>query len=986
MALTAPSNLNDLLQQVLLEPDDRKRKALYQGGDADRLVVALKAEVDRSKRSDAGKALLAGERALEASRWVAAPDAKPHGHWALALGLSAQGRFEAALHHFEAARSGFRTLNLEVEGARVALGQVQPLAMLGRLQEACELAEATRRVFLAHGLTREAAKTDNNLGIVYVALGQLEPARAALERALAAHQALGEREETMLSHINLGDLCQEQDRYKDAEAHLRTALALAQALGKRRSAAGTLLNLALLYRRQGRLSDALDALTQLRATDQATVSSSDAAIALLEEARVRSDLNLLNEAQTLAEKLVETFTASDMKMERAEALTLLGEVQAKRGRLDARETFEQARALWQQLDNQAEASLLELYSASLELTSVVLFPEPADAVNADPTPATLEVLETAQRATATLAAAGRPSAATLGLLVTAQAQLALNHLPESRRTLEQAASQARELGVTSLRVRSAHLSGQVAQRQNRRVDAERHYREAVEALESVRATLAVDEFKAAYLVGKLQVYDDLVALLLEQGHVREAFDFVERAKSRTLLELLGRGDVPQPAEASAEPRVRALLERLKSAREALHWHVLGAEKLGAEKPNSEKSGAETIPSDKTRRTELRSKIHACETRVTALLRELERLEPQAAAEQVSVPDLTTFNRELEEDAVLLEYFSSGDALSAFVVTSGGVRCVERFAPLEEVEGVLKRLEFYLSRVALGGLHAQVYGEERLQQRVDEQLRALHEHLLAPLDLELKGHLVVVPHGSLYAVPFTALYDGERYLLDKTQVSVAPSAAVYRFCKAKRSRGASLVAFGVSDNEVSSTLPAVRGEVEKVTEGVVAAQVYLGERATRAAFFEQAPAASLLHLATHGSYRPDNPMYSGLRLADGWLNARDLYGTRLRADLVVLSACESGLTESYGYEPFGLVRAFLHAGAVSLVASLWSVKDAQTAEFMHAFYDALKRGDQVAAALREAQLQVRLSHPNPYYWAGFNVLGDAARSVDLQVAD
>ncbi len=267
----------------------------------------------------------------------------------------------------------------------------------------------------------------------------------------------------------------------------------------------------------------------------------------------------------------------------------------------------------------------------------------------------------------------------------------------------------------------------------------------------------------------------------------------------------------------------------------------------------------------------------------------------------------------------------------------------------------------------------------MKQHVDAQLKTLFELLIAPLGLELSGKkLVVIPHGPLHAVPFSVLFDGTRYLVEAAQLSLAPSAAVYFHCLQRPTGEAGApVAFGVPLEE----LPAVEEELAAITGGPQPWRTFLGEDASRAAFFEQASAAKLLHLATHGVYRPDAPMSSGLRLGDGWLTARDLYGLKLQASLVVLLACESGLAgQGGGDEQFGLVRGFLYAGAPALAVSLWPVKDAQTAQRMVAFYDALYRGLGVGAALREAQLEVRVHHPNPYYWAAFTVIGDPHRRV------
>ncbi len=140
--------------------------------------------------------------------------------------------------------------------------------------------------------------------------------------------------------------------------------------------------------------------------------------------------------------------------------------------------------------------------------------------------------------------------------------------------------------------------------------------------------------------------------------------------------------------------------------------------------------------------------------------------------------------------------------------------------------------------------------------------------------------------------------------------------------------------------------------------------------------ERAPGADVMHLACHGQFRPDNPLFSSVRLADDWLTVRDAYGLDLdRNTLVVLSACETGISSvAPGDELIGLARGFFSAGAASLLVSLWTVDDESTAKLMTCFYQHLQGGDRPAAALRQAQIELKREYPHPYYWSPFVLLG------------
>jgi CHAT domain-containing protein len=179
-------------------------------------------------------------------------------------------------------------------------------------------------------------------------------------------------------------------------------------------------------------------------------------------------------------------------------------------------------------------------------------------------------------------------------------------------------------------------------------------------------------------------------------------------------------------------------------------------------------------------------------------------------------------------------------------------------------------------------------------------------------------LAIVPHGLLHWVPFHALFDGESYLLERFEVTYAPSAMVYSLCQKRMPRGLDkALALSVAD----PSIPAVTEEARAVARHFPVAEVLSDRRATVAALRAKAPGCGVLHLACHGSFRSDNPMFSSPKLCDGWLTAADALDLDLEGALVTLSACESGRNEVFaGDELIGLTRGFLGAGAATLVAS------------------------------------------------------------------
>jgi CHAT domain-containing protein len=152
-------------------------------------------------------------------------------------------------------------------------------------------------------------------------------------------------------------------------------------------------------------------------------------------------------------------------------------------------------------------------------------------------------------------------------------------------------------------------------------------------------------------------------------------------------------------------------------------------------------------------------------------------------------------------------------------------------------------------------------------------------------------------------------------------------------------------------------------------------VFTDAAANESVLKEHGPASRIIHIATHGYFRQDNPMFSSIRLGNSYLSLYDLYHLKLPAELVVLSGCATGRnTVTPGDELMGLVRGLLQAGAQCLMLSLWDVHDASTRDFMIAFYSRLVRGTAKPQALREAMAEVRQVHPHPYYWAPFSLIG------------
>jgi CHAT domain-containing protein len=190
--------------------------------------------------------------------------------------------------------------------------------------------------------------------------------------------------------------------------------------------------------------------------------------------------------------------------------------------------------------------------------------------------------------------------------------------------------------------------------------------------------------------------------------------------------------------------------------------------------------------------------------------------------------------------------------------------------------------------------------------------------------------------------------------------------------------ASLV-MGIPDERA----PEILAEVQSVAAILPQADLFLGAQATTDVLKTKGSQSALLHIATHGTYRQDNPMFSGIRLGDSYLNLYDLYQMRLSARHVTLSGCATGMNfVAAGDELLGLQRGLFCAGAASLLLSLWDVHDRTTAELMQVFYKGYIESGDMAGSLQSAMKQLREENPHPYFWAPFVLVGQIAENKPL----
>ncbi|MGJ5629436.1 CHAT domain-containing protein [Nostoc sp. CALU 1950] len=293
-------------------------------------------------------------------------------------------------------------------------------------------------------------------------------------------------------------------------------------------------------------------------------------------------------------------------------------------------------------------------------------------------------------------------------------------------------------------------------------------------------------------------------------------------------------------------------------------------------------------------------------------------------------------------------------------------------------------------------------------KAETRLKQLHQLLIKPiadlLPIKESDKVIFIPQSSLFLVPFPALQDENgKYLIEQHTILTCPSIQVLDLTHQQRkSLGNSrlIASFQKQDAVVvgNPTMPKVppaigeppqqllplpsAEEEAKAIAPILKTQAITGDKATKSAILQLLPKARIIHLATHGLLDDIRGLGSAIALApsdkdNGLLTAEEIFDrVKLKAELVVLSACDTGRGRITGDGIIGLSRSLISAGTPSVIVSLWSVPDAPTAELMTEFYQNLQKNPDKAVALRNAMLATMKQHRDPKNWAAFTLIGES----------
>ncbi len=906
--------------------------------DLVQLAVAVKEICYSFWTSEPTKAQASAKALKNLYQFSPQKEIKAYSEWVSGISALTHGKLTPAIKKLDEASKIFLSLGKDYEAAQTRVSKLYALALLGKYDEAIKCGENSLVIFEHYGDELAAGKVEKNLGNVAARQGNEIVTEEYYLAAMRRFVKLKNTEELTMAENSLANTYTELNNFRQAEKFYTRALERAKSAKMLVTEAEIEASMGNLAYFRGNLNSALKYLETSRRKYDTLQMPHQTAIAELEIADVYLELNLTAEAFSIYEKVVDKLQKLKLQGEEARARASFGRGAAILNQTaTARKELKKAARLYVLENNQVGAAMVKLNGAKLEL----------DLQNHQ------KVLQLAQEAEILLDQSGNLRHLLAARWLIAEAWRNLGENEKAQQLLEQVFTESIKQEQSNT-AQSAQVSlGKLAASGKNYRQAEKHFRRAIKLIETLRAPLAAEEFRMAFLADKLAPYENLAKIYLEENKFKQAFLTVEKARSRSLVESLGDNEFQSAGEEKNKVSAK-LYKNLEILREELNWFY--------------------------------SRVHrADDAEVEKLQTEAKKREKQIADVMCQIssigeskfgkPDFLDFARlqtQIGRQKALVEFISFDGVLSAFVVTDKKIHFVADLAMENEILALLEDLQFQFGSLRYGAKILEPLLLE-LRRRADFHLQILFEKLIAPLiNLLEQRDLKIVPVGALHYIPFHALFDGEKYLIETREVTYAPGATVWQFLASKPQRKLkNALLIGFADERI----PLVTREIENLEKIFADAKSFTGEQATFAAFTENAGKFDVLHLACHGQFRLENPLFSSLHLADGWITVRDICSHKLKAEIVTLSACETGVHKIFaGDEILGLARGFLAAGANSLILSLWTVNDAATTELMKDFYTELKRGFNASQALKIAQCNFIERGVHPYFWSPFVLIG------------
>jgi CHAT domain-containing protein/tetratricopeptide (TPR) repeat protein len=918
------------------------------------------------------------------------------------------GDFSRSLNYYNQALAINRTLKDQNAEAQLLNALSFVHLTLGENSKALELCQKAARLSDATGNRREKARALNNLGEINYGNGQMQQSLAYYAQALPIWTELNDREGQALTYLNIGYTSSDLGQMQESLNSYSQALALWQALGNKRGQAMTLTGIGRLYSRMGESQTALNFFAEAIQLARVVGDPIEEARTLTGMAYVHDGLGEKTSAINYYEQARALFRKANYSPGEAATLADVGLVYHSLGdNQKALESHQQASALFKAVGDR-RMEIFELKEIGRVLESL------GDKTKALPNYLLAHAFYRGEKDL-------RGEADTLSLIGRVyegrdERRKALDHYIQA---LPLAKKAEYRVGVAATLHNIARVKRDLGDLQ----EASKHAAQALNVVESLREKVDSQDLRTSYFASIREQYEFYIDLLMRLNQQQPAADLIatafeasERARARSLLETLAAARIEVRQEAHHELWQQS--DRLRREIAAKQENLLHGN------PNETHNVAIEIQN-------LNSQLLAVEQQIGPI-KNLQALKTQPLRLK-EVQALIT-----DDNTLLLEYALGNESSYLWAITHNEITAYQ-LPRRDEVEHTARKV--YDLLIANQPLINETFAQQqdriaKAEAELPTQIARLSDVILGPVAAKLgTKRLVIVADGALQYVPFqiltlpTGQSSSRTKLLEAHEIINEPSASAMALLsdtrtRKKGSREVAILAdpvFSVDDPRVrtvsrsktrgdrlaESPIPGINSAaIPRLPASRAEADAIMSLLSWRSGFkaidFEANRTTALrpdigdyriLHIATHALVNSEHPENSGVVLSlfdrngnsqDGFLKLEDIYNLKLPVDLVVLSACNTGLGKDVrGEGLIGLTRGFMYAGASSVVASLWKVDDDATAELMKHFYRSmLKGGLAPAAALRHAQLKVSQTKrwQSPYYWSGFIIQGQYATPV------
>jgi CHAT domain-containing protein/tetratricopeptide (TPR) repeat protein len=944
--------LPELIDQLLSAESISARQELVEqtGEICNRDVIAgISDAVNRIAREDLPRA----ERLAEVACWLTeqSDDLFCRARIRRAAGnlQVLRGKYADAIQTFQTCIKQFAAIGEEIEVAATLSGSLLPLIYLGQYSEALERARQARDIAEHHGDTLLLARLDINVGNILHRQDRFPEAILHYERALVMLDRLGQKRDCVIAWVNLAVCHTALNDFLRAEEAYKKARTLALLENMPSIVAEADYNVAYLYYRRGDYTQAIQLYQQTRQYCHRVADQFLSALCDLDQAEMYLDLHLNREGTQLAQEAVAAFESMDLGYEAAKGLVWLGiGAHQNRNAFLALDFFAKAQERMRSQQNVIWVALLDFYQA------VVLHQE--GRFN--------EALRSSIAAHDFFSSFPNSGKAAQVQLLRANLHLALNELSNAEDSCASAIQVASRLKSPFLLTQGYAIRGQIEQFRGSIDDAINWFNEALQWLERSPIRPQGEESKLSLSMNRLEPYEALVSLMVSRSsseHTPEAIlAVVEKAKSRELAELLASRANIVPASRNCS----SLVEQVRSLRNELNWYY----------GQIDTAETRTMDNSVPQVLEMRSRIQELEEGLTKTLSEIRPADEQFyVLQSAGTIPLNKIRGMIRQDEMILEFYEARGLLYACLCRKDSVHIVPT-AQSETIRDMLHSLRSHFTKFDRGNDRSALLRVSLLE-GVQSVLFALYRELIHPIRKHINGHrLIIVPHGPLNYLPFHALFNGSRYLIEDHVISYAASASQYYLSSCKEAH------FWKRDLVFRSRgfdqQHALHAQIEKVLPD---ARTFLGETAGIDVLEQYGPEARFIHVDTRLQLRQDNPLFSTFMIGSAAISILDTYNLRLPCSLVGLSGTGSGIDSAgNGNAMNALSQGLEYAGAQTLLMPLWNITGEPLVQFLENFYSRVSCEDDKPLAFQQTLADIREKFCHPYYWASFVLRGKTGR--------